>query len=157
MPELGPSVPSEKGERGSAGYRLGDVRSHFETIMEIAQIKGDSETRPVLSPRGELDDLETWNDWGGPPAQGFAPDIARIGYSRGVPMEGRKAARSSSSGDRRQRAFPFYPAKAGNASTSLLQLGTSSLSPLLRNEQFVQIHQGLAQGEYGNIVHIERR
>ncbi|MDA0994318.1 MAG: DUF3604 domain-containing protein [Proteobacteria bacterium] len=65
-------------EQKTAGEALdaswAGLRSHFETIMEITQIKGDSETHPVLSPTDEFADFETWNDWGGPPKPGFVPE-----------------------------------------------------------------------------------
>ena len=40
---------------------LADLRSHFERIVEVTQIKGDGEAHPLLSPNDEFADYETWD------------------------------------------------------------------------------------------------
>ena len=41
------------------------VRSRWEPLYEVTQIKGDGETQPVLSPDDEFADYETWNSLAG--------------------------------------------------------------------------------------------
>jgi|TARA_B100002003_G_C14157255_1_gene557510 hypothetical protein len=48
-----------------------DIRSRFEILMEVTQIKGDSESHPLLSPTDEFADFETWDSWGG---RSFTPE-----------------------------------------------------------------------------------
>ena len=70
----------------SAGYAR--TRSRWEPIYETTQVKGDSETHPLLSPNDEFADYETWDDGnfyydGADPAT-LAGDYARSGLKRGL-------------------------------------------------------------------------
>jgi hypothetical protein len=45
--------------------RYASIRARFEPIVEVTQIKGDSESHPFLSPDDAFADYETWDGWRG--------------------------------------------------------------------------------------------
>jgi len=47
------------------GRDYAEMRSRWEPLYEVTQIKGDGEAHPLLSPTDEFADYETWNSWGG--------------------------------------------------------------------------------------------
>lgn len=66
-----------------------EARARWEKLYEVAQMKGDGETHPLLSPEVELSDFETW-DYGNldateakTPAM-LPAEYAREGSKRGL-------------------------------------------------------------------------
>jgi len=57
------SLQNFDGSPLSREYAL--TRSRWEPLYEVTQIKGDGEAHPILSPRDEFADFETWNSWAG--------------------------------------------------------------------------------------------
>ena len=61
------ALTNSKGELFDKSYAL--MRSRWEPLVEVTQVKGDSESHPFLSPYDEFADYETWNSW-----YGWRPD-----------------------------------------------------------------------------------
>ena len=62
----------------------------MEKIVEVTQIKGDSETHPLISPNDEFADFETWNFVmlpDGPTPDPVPAEYARSGLMRGLEIE----------------------------------------------------------------------
>ena len=68
-----------------------DERARWEPLYEITQIKGDSETHPVLSPNDEFADYETWDQLtlGGNPnnPKNYPFEYARSALKNGLALE----------------------------------------------------------------------
>ncbi|MGE0668842.1 MAG: DUF3604 domain-containing protein [Sphingomonadales bacterium] len=69
-----------------------ETRMRWEPIAEVTQIKGDSETHPVLSPTDEFADFERWDKWNIMGSTLTTPDMlpgnhARSALKRGLEFE----------------------------------------------------------------------
>lgn len=67
-------------------------RMEWERVVEMTQIKGDSETHPLLSPVDEFADFETWNFVmipSGPTPDPVAAEYVRAALRRGLEIEAR--------------------------------------------------------------------
>ena len=69
-----------------AGYAA--LRSRWEPIMEITQIKGDGETHPYLSPEDEFADFERWDVGNLDGSVPKTPEMLRYEYARSALLTG---------------------------------------------------------------------
>jgi hypothetical protein len=64
------------------------LRSRWEPIMEITQIKGDGETHPYLSPEDEFADFERWDVGNLDGSAPKTPEMLRFEYARSALLTG---------------------------------------------------------------------
>ncbi len=84
------SVETRDGRPIDRGYA--EMRRRFEPLVEATQIKGDSETHPLLSPNDEFADYETWNtNIGGSltPTESLPGSYVRSGLGLGLDFRAR--------------------------------------------------------------------
>ncbi len=68
--------------------RYADRRARWEPVYEVTQVKGDSETHPLLSPDDEFADFETWDDGNNVLSQRKKPEMIPHEYARMALREG---------------------------------------------------------------------
>ncbi|WP_237060519.1 DUF3604 domain-containing protein [Microbulbifer sediminum] len=61
---------------------LAELRSRFEKLVEVTQIKGDGEAHPALSPNDEFADYETWDKSNLDGTELKTPEMLRWEYAR---------------------------------------------------------------------------
>jgi hypothetical protein len=63
-----------------------ETRARWEPLYEVTQVKGDSETHPVLSPEDEFADFERWDSWYVPdtPAKKLPANYSRSALKQGL-------------------------------------------------------------------------
>ena len=82
------ALADSRGNSFSKGYA--EARIRWEPLMEVTQIKGDSETHPYLSPDDPYADFETWdfgnfNSWEG---DNKKPEMLEFEYARSTLKNG---------------------------------------------------------------------
>ena len=70
--------------------KYAETRARWEPLLEVTQVKGDSETHPLLSPEDEFADFERWNSWHVPvtPPAKMPANYARSALRSGLSFEG---------------------------------------------------------------------
>jgi len=63
-------------------------RARWERLFEVTQVKGDSETHPVLSPTDEFADFETWDEWNVAGTKANTPENHQYEYARSGLLQG---------------------------------------------------------------------
>ncbi len=61
---------------------LAELRASLEPIIEVTQIKGDSEAHPMLSPNDEFADYETWDKSNLDGTEAKQPEMLQYEYTR---------------------------------------------------------------------------
>ena len=61
---------------------LAELRASLEPIIEVTQIKGDSEAHPMLSPNDEFADYETWDKSNLNGTEAKTPEMLQYEYTR---------------------------------------------------------------------------
>ena len=79
-------------EGGALDQEYADARMRWEPIAEVTQIKGDSETHPVLSPDDPFADFERWDEYNISNTVKTTPNMypgsyARSALKRGLALE----------------------------------------------------------------------
>ena len=69
------------------------MRARWEPLLEVTQIKGDSETHPYLSPEDEFADFETWDRGNASMAARKTRDMLQYEYAREALKNGLKLER----------------------------------------------------------------
>ena len=82
------SVETFGGKRLSR--ELAELRASLEPIIEVTQIKGDSEAHPMLSPNDEFADYETWDKSNLNGTEAKQPDMLQYEYTREALKNGLK-------------------------------------------------------------------
>ncbi len=83
---MGRMFPLEDSFRNPLSEHYARRRMRFERVVEVTQIKGDSEAHPALSPTDEFADFETYNATLFP--KGSTPDATRGDYVRSALVRG---------------------------------------------------------------------
>ena len=75
-------------EGGALDQEYADARMRWEPIAEVTQIKGDSETHPVLSPDDPFADFERWDEYNISNTVKTTPDMYQGSYARSALKRG---------------------------------------------------------------------
>ncbi len=64
------------------------TRAKWEPVVEVTQVKGDSETHPIVSPEDEFADFESWDQGNLAQTKKSVPSHFQYGYARPALREG---------------------------------------------------------------------